>query len=116
MGIALAASWFVVWGVYATYTWTAVPGGDTLQIVRFYVPAIGAISLLGAWLVARLPGRTWMAALASTAVVAAMFGLGIWSFNNMRESRLPNRVHQAYPPNAARQTRGHGDMDRPVLG
>jgi hypothetical protein len=29
-------------------------------------------------------------------VVAAMFGLGIWSFNNMRESRPPRMVyHQA---------------------
>ena len=29
--------------------------------VRFYVPAIGAISLLGAWLATRIPGRSWLA-------------------------------------------------------
>jgi hypothetical protein len=33
--------------------------------VRFYVPAIGAISLLGAWLVTRIPGRAWLAGLTS---------------------------------------------------
>jgi len=103
VGMALTATWFAVWGVYAAYTWTAVPGGDTLQIVRFYVPAIGAISLLGAWLVVRVPGRASAAALASAAVVVAMFGMGVWSFNSMRESRLPGIVHQqAHPPGAVR--------------
>ncbi len=53
VGLALAASWFSVWGLYATYTWTAAPGLSSLQAVRFYLPAIGAISLLGAWLVTR---------------------------------------------------------------
>ena len=56
---------------------------DTLQTVRFYVPAIGAISLLGAWLVTRIPGRAWLAALTSAAVIAAMFALGAWSFHAM---------------------------------
>jgi hypothetical protein len=81
---ALAASWFGVWALYATYTWTTVPFLSTLQAVRFYVPALGAISLLGAWLVTRLPGRAWLTAATSAAVVAAMFGLGIWAFDNMR--------------------------------
>src|SRR5215472_3725201 len=84
VGAALAASRFSVWGLYATYTWTAEPGLSTLQAVRFYLPAIGAISLLGAWLVVRLvtrlPGRASLAAVTSAAVVTAMFALGIWSF------------------------------------
>jgi hypothetical protein len=54
-----------------------------LQTVRFYVPAIGAISLLGAWLVTRIPGRTWLVGLMTAAVVAAMFVLGAWSFHAM---------------------------------
>jgi hypothetical protein len=54
VGLALTASWFSVWGLYAAYTWTAHPGGGTLQVVRFYVPALGAIALLGAWLLVRL--------------------------------------------------------------
>jgi hypothetical protein len=84
VGLALAASWFAVWGLYATYSWTADdPSMTTIQVVRFYVPAIGVISLLGAWLVTRIPGRAWLAGLISVAVIATMFGLGVWSFYTM---------------------------------
>jgi hypothetical protein len=84
VGLAVAASWFAVWGLYSAYTWTADdPTMVTLQVVRFYVPAIGAISLLGAWLVTRIPGRVWPAGLASTTVIAAIFGLGVWAFHAM---------------------------------
>jgi len=82
VGLAVAASWFTIWGLYAAYTWT-VDGGVDLQLVRFYLPAVGAISLLGAWLVTRIPGRAWLAGLTSAAVVTAMFGLGAWSFHDM---------------------------------
>ncbi len=85
VGLALAASWFSVWGLYAAYTWTANNLGSTLQYARFYVPAIGAISLLGSWLVTRLPQRASLAVVTSAAVAAAMFGLGAWSFAVMRE-------------------------------
>jgi hypothetical protein len=92
VGLGLAASWFSVWGLYAAYTWTAGPGLSTLQAARFYVPAIGAISLLGAWLVVRLPRdlprHVPLAAMTSAAVIAAMFGLGVWSYNGMRAFRL----------------------------
>ncbi|MGD0062154.1 MAG: hypothetical protein ABSB76_01790 [Streptosporangiaceae bacterium] len=79
VALALAASWFSVWGLYATYTWTANDLGSTLQFARFYVPAAGAISLLASWLVTRLP----LAAVTSAAV--ALFGLGVWSFAVMHE-------------------------------
>ena len=82
VALALATSWLAIWALYAAYTWT-VDGGVTLQLVRFYLPAIGAISLLGAWLVTRIPGRAWLAGLTTTAVIAAMFGLGAWSFHTM---------------------------------
>ena len=59
VGAALAASWFAIWGLYSAYTWTTDPTSVTVQVVRFYVPAIGAIALLGAWLVTRIPGRAW---------------------------------------------------------
>jgi hypothetical protein len=85
VGLALAASWFSAWGLYAAYTWTAVPFASTLQAARFYVPAAAAISLLGSWLVTRLPRRTSLATAISVAVVVAMFGLGAWSFAIMRE-------------------------------
>ena len=83
VGIAVAASWFAIWGLYSTYTWTTDPTNGSVSDVRFYVPAIGAIALLGAWLVTRLPGRTWLAGLTSTAVITALFGLGVWAFYAM---------------------------------
>jgi hypothetical protein len=84
VGLAMAASWGAVWGLYAAYTWTAdYPDMVTLQVVRFYVPASGAISVLGAWLVTRIPGRAWLAALTSAAVITALFGLGVGSLHAM---------------------------------
>jgi hypothetical protein len=82
VGLALAASWFSVWGLYAAYTWTANDLGSTLQFARFYVPAAGPIALLGSWLVTRLPRRASLAAVTSAAA-AVMFGLGAWSFTVM---------------------------------
>jgi hypothetical protein len=75
VGLALAASWFSVWGLYAAYTWTASPFGTTLQFARFYVPA---------------------------AVGAAMSGLGAWSFAVIRQS--PFRGVHTGPPGVAQQT------------
>ena len=69
--------------MYATYTWTAAPVLSTLQAARFYVPALGAISLLGAWLLVRVPRRQPLAAITTLAVVAALFGLGSWAFHDM---------------------------------
>ena len=84
VGLAVAASWLAVWGLYSTYTWTADdPTMVTLQVVRFYVPAIGAISLLGAWLVTRIPGRAWLAGLTTAAVIIPMFVQGVSSFHVM---------------------------------
>ena len=83
IGVALAACWAAVWGLYAAYTWTAAPGLSTLQAVRFYVPALGAISLLGAWLLVRVPRRQPFVAITTLAVAAALFGLGGWAFHDM---------------------------------
>jgi hypothetical protein len=83
VGVPLAASWFAIWGLYCAYTWTTDPTNVSVQVVRFYVPAMGAISLLGAWLVTRVPGRAWRAGLTTALVIAAMFGLGVWSFHTM---------------------------------
>ena len=89
VGLALAASWASVWALYATYTWTASPALSTLQASRFYVPALGVISLLGAWPVVRVTRHTPLAAAASAAAVVAMFGLGIWSFHTMLNPQNP---------------------------
>ena len=83
VALALAACWAAIWVLYATYTWTAAPVLSTLQAARFYVPALGAISLLGAWLLVRVPRRQPLVAVATLAVVAALFGLGSWAFHDM---------------------------------
>jgi hypothetical protein len=83
VSLGVAASWFAIWGLYAAYTWTADPTSGTVQVVRFYLPAIGAISLLGSWLVTRIPGRAWVRGLTSTAVITALFALGVWAFHAM---------------------------------
>jgi hypothetical protein len=94
VGSALFASWIAIWGLYSAYTWTTDPTNVTVQDVRFYLPAIGAISLLGAWLVTRIPGRAWLAGLTSSVVIAAMFGLGVWAFHAMYAAfGVPLRSH-----------------------
>jgi hypothetical protein len=82
-GAGLGASWLALWGVYAAYYWTNDPAESTLSTVRFYVPALGAISLLGAWLVTSVPGRARWPGLVSAGAVAVMFTLGVWSFHAM---------------------------------
>ena len=83
VAVALAACWAAVWALYATYAWTAVPFLSTLQAVRFYVPALGAISLLGAWLLVRVPRGQPLAALTTLVVAGVLFGLGGWAFHDM---------------------------------
>jgi hypothetical protein len=91
VGAALAAGWFGLWALYAAYTWTAQMGsgagpgggpgggggGGAIHIIRFYLPAIGLIALLGAWLLSRLP--RWLPPI----VVVAVAGLGLWSFESL---------------------------------
>ncbi len=113
VGLALAASWFTVWGLYAAYTWTTQPGIGVWPAARFYVPAIGAIALLGAWLVVRAPllvrwpRRAPLAAAASASVAVAMFAIGVWSFNTMLKPQNPGSV----PPGCV-----IGDPHCPVTG
>ncbi len=83
VGITLAASWLAIWGLYSTYTWTTDPTNGSVSDVRFYLPPIGTIALLGAWLVTRLPGRTRLRGLTTTAIITALFGLGVWAFYAM---------------------------------
>jgi hypothetical protein len=84
VAVPLAASWFGLWGLYATYTWTAGSFLTTLQAVRFYVDAISAIALLGAWLLTQLARRATLATATSAGLVVATFVLGFWSFTVMR--------------------------------
>ena len=101
VGLALAACWFGVWGLYSAYTWTANGYATTLQAARFYVPALGAIALLGAWLLVRVPSRSTVSAATSVAVVATMFGLGVWAFGDMRVNQGPRMIQIQQGPGGA---------------
>lgn len=80
---ATAATWIGVWGLYLTYTWTTDPTNVSVQDVRFYVPALGAISLLGAWPITRIPAPRWQAGAWVMPCLAAIFALGVWAFHAM---------------------------------
>jgi hypothetical protein len=92
VALALAAPWAAIWALYATYTWTAAPGLSTLQASRFYVPALGSISLLGAWLLVRFPRRQPLAAITALIVVGVLFGLGGWAFQDMYQFPLGQQL------------------------
>ena len=68
-------------------------GLTTLQAARFHVPALGAIALLGAWLVVRVTPRAGLAALTSAAVVPALFALGLWGFADLRDHAFLSPQH-----------------------
>jgi len=74
----LCAGWAGIWGLYLAYTWTVQQvGGDPVHAVRFYLPALGLVALLGAWLMVRLPGAL------SWPVVGGLLVLGVLSFHGM---------------------------------
>ena len=90
VGLALAASWVAIWSLYATYTWTTAPGLSTLQSTRFYVPALGPIALLGAWLLVRVPRKQPLVAVVMLLIVGTLFWLGGRAFHNMYQSPWVN--------------------------
>jgi hypothetical protein len=77
VALVLLAGWIGVWGLYATYTWTV---GQTIgatnpeHVVRFYVPVLGLIALLAAWLLTQLP--RWL----PSAALALLVGTALWSY------------------------------------
>jgi len=77
VALALAASWTSVFGLYLAYTWTVGQSGMhgvTVHVVRFYLPALGAIALLGAWLLARIPRPAALAfAVAAASLAVATY-------------------------------------------
>jgi hypothetical protein len=80
VGAVLGAGWIGIWGLYAAYDWTAqsaaTPGGD-IHLIRFYLPALGLISLLAAWLLANLP--RW----APIVLLAILIGVGARSYPDL---------------------------------
>ncbi len=84
VGLVLAAGWFGLWVLYSAYNWTARAGsaggggnGGGIHLIRFYLPAIGLIALLGAWLLMQLP--KWL----PPAVLVVVAILGFYSFRSL---------------------------------
>ena len=88
IGLVLAIAWFGLWALYSAYTWTAqtgtstggvsaVGGGGAIHVIRFYLPAVGLVALLGAWLLMQLP--KWLPALLLVVVAT----LGFSSFRSL---------------------------------
>ena len=89
IGLVLAAGWAGLWALYSAYNWTAQtaalgggsPGGGGsgggIHVIRFYLPAIGLIALLGAWLLMQLP--KWL----PPAVLVIVAILGFSSFRSL---------------------------------
>jgi len=75
--LVLGVGWASIWGLYATYTWTVLQTngpGNPEHVVRFYVPVLGLLALLAAWLLTRL-GR-WV----PIALLVVIAGTGLWSY------------------------------------
>jgi hypothetical protein len=83
IGATLAAAWAGIWLTYLAYPWTLSQSANlalSIHVVRFYVPAVGLIALLGAWLVHRAP--MWTAI-----VVVTILGLvGVAEFHSLISS------------------------------
>lgn len=77
---ALASVWLGIYALYLAYTWTvgqgaAGPGGGggaSVHLIRFYVPALGALALLAAWLLHRMPRWLPVAALAAIVTIGGV--------------------------------------------
>ena len=88
VAMVLAVGWLALWALYLTYTWTAGqfngsgPRGVTITVhlIRFYLPALGCITLLATWTLTRL--RTWL----SWPIIGALVIAGVFSFHSMATS------------------------------
>jgi hypothetical protein len=74
IGSFLVITWAATWVMYSAYEWTA--NQPVYSTVRFYLPALGAIALLVAWLFTRMPAVIGVLAL------IALFAFGGHEFIN----------------------------------
>ena len=76
IGAVLASGWLGLWALYFAYDWTVRMAGDdqggSIHTIRFYMPALGVIAALGAWLLVQLP--RWLAPVIVVGIMAATIG------------------------------------------
>lgn len=118
VGTVLVATWGALWLLYAAYEWTARMGGGpggaggpmggsgmaqpVYSTVRFYLPALGAIALLVAWLFARLPAAIGLV------VLVALFAFGVHEFVDTTNSSWARMSIGGGGPGGAGGGRGGG--------
>lgn len=86
VGVFLAAAWFSIWGLYVAYNWTAQMSADSSQaihVIRFYVPVLGVMALLGVYILKKVP--LWASSLALVLIVVLAFS----QFNTLASARAP---------------------------
>jgi hypothetical protein len=94
VALILGVGWLSVWALYSAYTWTVdqtIGPGNPIHVVRFYVPVLGLIALLAAWLLKRLPG--W----APVALIALLVGFALWSYVTPSNDIIVRRAPFATP-------------------
>lgn len=97
VALALGTGWFAMWALYSCYTWTVGQTlGDTnpIHVVRFYVPVLGMMALLGAWFLTRTP--KW----AATGLIVLVMSLALWSYVTPANDTVVGRpsAHRTHSP------------------
>ncbi|MCU1363383.1 MAG: putative rane protein conserved [Acidimicrobiaceae bacterium] len=99
VALVLVVGWLGMWIFYSTYTWTAQMAGrgpvgvsDTVHLIRFYLPALGLLALLAAWLLTKLT------AILSGGVLFALVLASLFSFYAMAGSGIAEGRPSRYPP------------------
>ncbi|MGC1238082.1 MAG: hypothetical protein WA860_04760 [Acidimicrobiales bacterium] len=111
VSLVIGAGWLSVWALYSAYTWTVdqtIGPGNPIHVVRFYVPVIGLISLLGAWLLKRLPG--WV----SVALIAVLVGFALWSYVTPSNDIIVGRAPLSTPATRKLAPARVTDLPRPA--
>jgi hypothetical protein len=96
---SLGAAWLALWALYSAYTWTVgqtLGPGNPIHVVRFYVPVLGPIALLAAWLLVRLRG--WVSAV----LLAVLVGVALWSYVTPTNDLIVGRGTQSSSSAATR--------------
>lgn len=95
VALALGMGWFAMWALYSSYTWTVrqtLGAANPIHVVRFYVPVLGLIALLGAWFLTRMP--KW----AATGLIVLVMSLALWSYVTPANDIVVGRpsAHRSY--------------------